>query len=97
VFLTFFFLYSIRSFGSAAMTLCYVARGTIDAYQVDDLKPWDIAAGALILREAGGVVMDTSGGEYDIMNPNVITAGTPQMAQTILEIIREVEVLLKNM
>jgi myo-inositol-1(or 4)-monophosphatase len=81
----------IRSYGSAALTLCFVACGIIDAYQVDDLQPWDIAAGALIIREAGGIVMDTSGGDYDIMKPNVITACTPALAATVLEIVREVQ------
>lgn len=51
----------IRSLGSAALSLCYVACGYNDAYQCDGLYPWDSAAGVLIVKEAGGYVCDTSG------------------------------------
>lgn len=54
-------IFRIRSFGSAALGLCYVACGRIDAYQCDGLYPWDAAAGTLIVREAGGHVVDSSG------------------------------------
>lgn len=47
--------------GSAALSLCYVAMGAWDAYQVDNLYCWDYSAGAIIIKEAGGVVLDTSG------------------------------------
>lgn len=51
----------MRAMGTAALGLCYVARGSMDAYQCDGLYPWDAAAGVLIVREAGGVVKDSSG------------------------------------
>ncbi|KRT80722.1 hypothetical protein AMK59_6004 [Oryctes borbonicus] len=51
----------IRSFGCASLGLCYVACGYNDAYQCDGLKPWDAAAGVVIVREAGGYVCDSSG------------------------------------
>lgn len=76
--------------GSAALSLAYVAQGVLDAYHIDDLKPWDIAAGALLIREAGGVVINTNGGSYDILKPNVITAGTVTLSQAILKIIQDV-------
>ena len=47
--------------GSAALALCYVASGIAEAYHVDALQCWDVAAGALIVREAGGVVIDSTG------------------------------------
>ena len=50
-----------RCIGSAALTLCYVASGIFDCYHVEDLKAWDIAGGAVILREAGGVIYHTKG------------------------------------
>lgn len=81
----------LRAFGSAALTLGYVAKGAIDAYNIEDLKPWDIAAGALIVMEAGGVVIDVSGGKYDIMKPNVIVAGNRKLAEEIREIVAEVD------
>ncbi len=51
----------VRRLGSAALDLCFVACGRFDGYWEDSLKPWDIAAGALIAREAGGAVSDLAG------------------------------------
>ena len=56
----------IRRAGSAALDLCYVAAGRIDGYWELKLKPWDVAAGALIVAEAGGVVSNFSPGEFSI-------------------------------
>jgi len=47
--------------GSAALTLCHVAMGAVEGYHSDNLMPWDVAAGVLIIKEAGGVVIDTNG------------------------------------
>lgn len=54
----------IRRIGSAALDLCWVAAGRFDAYWEYRLKPWDTAAGALIVSEAGGTVTDLDGGQY---------------------------------
>ena len=54
-----------RRLGSASIDLCLVACGWLDGYWERRLKPWDIAAGALICREAGGTVTSTSGGAFD--------------------------------
>jgi myo-inositol-1(or 4)-monophosphatase len=81
----------MRSLGSAALTLAYIAQGSIDAYNVEDLKPWDIAAGALLIQEAGGVVIDKTGGAYNIMKPDIIVAGTEELAQKVLEIVQEID------
>ena len=51
-----------RRLGSAALDLCYVGAGRLDGYWEKDLKPWDVMAGMLIAREAGGTVTDYSGG-----------------------------------
>jgi myo-inositol-1(or 4)-monophosphatase len=53
--------HGIRTMGSAALTLCHVAMGAVEGYHSDNLMPWDVAAGVLIIREAGGVVIDTNG------------------------------------
>lgn len=53
---------TLRHFGSAASELCYVAAGRLDAYFHDNLSPWDVAAGAIILQEAGGKISDFSNG-----------------------------------
>lgn len=78
------------------MTLGYLGKGSIDGYCIEFLKPWDIAAGALIVREAGGVIMDISGGEYDIMKPNIIAAGTQKVADEIKKILGEVQTKLET-
>ena len=54
----------IRRLGSAAIDLCYVARGTLDGYYEINLKPWDVAAGVLILQEAGGKITRQDGKTY---------------------------------
>lgn len=65
--------------------------GVIDAYNIEDLKPWDIAAGALIVQEAGGVVMDVGGGDFNIMKPNVIVAGNQSLANQIKVLIEDID------
>jgi myo-inositol-1(or 4)-monophosphatase len=55
---------AVRRLGSAAIDLCYVAAGRLDAFWESDLKPWDIAGGSLIVQEAGGRVTDMAGGGF---------------------------------
>lgn len=81
----------LRALGSAALTLGYVAKGAIDAYNIEDLKPWDIAAGALIVQEAGGTVLDVNEGKYNIMKPNIVAAGNEKLANEIKDIVNEVD------
>jgi len=56
----------VRRTGSAALDLCYTARGTFDFYYESSLKPWDIAAGILMVQEAGGKVTDLYGRPHDL-------------------------------
>ncbi len=65
----------IRRPGSAALDFAYVAAGRYDGFWELGLAPWDFAAGALLVREAGGVVTDLSGGSDFLQTGNVITAG----------------------
>ncbi|KAK9746812.1 Inositol monophosphatase family [Popillia japonica] len=85
----------IRSLGCASIGLCYVACGYNDAYQCDGLKPWDAAAGVLIVREAGGYVCDSSvenlGQEFDLMNPNFLAAASRALAQKYIAIERKAD------
>ena len=61
-FLCVFYLFSNRNIGSAALSMAYVAQGIIDILYDDVfLKPWDVAAGTLLIREAGGTVIDSKG------------------------------------
>jgi len=63
-----------RRAGSAALDLAYVACGRLDGYIELGLGPWDVAAGALMVQEAGGVVMDITGGERWLESGHVIAA-----------------------
>jgi myo-inositol-1(or 4)-monophosphatase len=76
----------IRRAGSAALDLAYVAAGRIDGYWEIGLKPWDLAAGELIVREAGGMVSDFSGGHKYITSGNIVAANAkilPSMLKRI--------------
>lgn len=64
----------IRRFGSAALDLCYTAAGRFDGYWEMKLKPWDVAAGILILTEAGGRVTDYQGGDYSIYDRELLSS-----------------------
>lgn len=57
---------AVRRDGAAALDLCYVACGRYDGFWERELSPWDVAAGALLVREAGGVTSDYAGGPLDI-------------------------------
>ena len=56
----------LRAFGCASLGFCLVAEGAFDGYWEWDLKPWDMAAGALIVMEAGGTVSSMSGAPFDL-------------------------------
>jgi myo-inositol-1(or 4)-monophosphatase len=77
----------VRRFGSAALDLAYVAAGRFDAFWERDLKPWDLAAGLLLVSEAGGVVRDAEGGEA-VLEQGTICAGTPEIQPQLLERLR---------
>lgn len=64
----------IRRFGSAALDFCWIACGRMDAGWEFDLKPWDIAGGLAILREAGGTATTPSGEPLDPWQPHVVTS-----------------------
>ena len=64
----------VRRYGSAALDLAWVAAGRYDAFWERGLKPWDIAAGMLMVREAGGVVSDLNGGEKALETGDVLAA-----------------------
>ena len=66
--------HGLRRMGAAAVDLCYVACGRFEGFFEYNLKPWDIMAGILIVREAGGVVTDFSGNEPDYSGSETIAA-----------------------
>lgn len=77
----------IRRFGSAALDLAWVAAGRYDGYWELNLKPWDIAAGIVLVREAGGFVTDPEGGD-PYANGNVV-AGNPALQPRLREAVAE--------
>jgi myo-inositol-1(or 4)-monophosphatase len=81
----------VRRFGSAALDLAWVAAGRYDGYWELGLKPWDVAAGVLILREAGGIVTDPSGAEFVVADAtaNDIVAGNAHLHGKLREIVAD--------
>ncbi len=76
----------IRRPGSAAMDLAYVACGRFDAFWETGLKIWDIAAGALLIQEAGGIVSDFNG-EQDFLESGNIVAGNSHLYDEVARIV----------
>ena len=64
----------IRRFGSASLDLAYVAAGRFDGFWEHGLQPWDMAAGILLVKEAGGVITDMNGGEQMLARGHVLCA-----------------------
>ena len=82
---------SIRRLGSAALNLCYVAQGRLDAYWAGALKVWDIAAGSLIASEAGATLTKQDGSPFDPWVGELLAAGSKNLSQELrvcLETIR---------
>jgi myo-inositol-1(or 4)-monophosphatase len=73
----------MRRTGSAALDLAYVAAGRFDGFFEFGLKPWDIAAGALLVEEAGGVIRHVTGAPFSILRGDVIAAA-PALAPELL-------------
>lgn len=76
----------IRRNGSAALDLCYVASGRLDGFWEWKLQPWDVAAGTLIVREAGGGVSDFRGGGFDLFGRQTLASNGrihPAMVATL--------------
>ncbi len=65
---------ALRRDGAAALDLCYVASGRYDGFWELNLSAWDVAAGALIVEEAGGRVSNFSGGKFDHYKPEVVAS-----------------------
>ena len=65
---------AVRRLGSAALDLCYVAAGRMDGFWEQHLKPWDMAAGALMLAEAGGAITALDGGPFDVRNGQLMAS-----------------------
>ncbi|MFH1793418.1 MAG: inositol monophosphatase family protein [Pseudomonadota bacterium] len=78
----------VRRMGAAALDLAYVAAGRLDGFWESGLSPWDMAAGILMIREAGGFVSDAEGGT-DMLEKGSIVAGNEIIQKTLLQTIRK--------
>lgn len=72
---------SVRRLGSAALNLCYVAHGRLDAYWANTLKPWDVAAGALIAHEASATLTGLYRKSFDLWSGEVLVCSTAALAE----------------
>lgn len=84
---------AVRRLGSAALNLCYVASGRLDAYWATSVQAWDIAAGALIAREAGGIVTNLDGGELDLARAELSASSTPELHDELMQLLRRAQVV----
>jgi myo-inositol-1(or 4)-monophosphatase len=78
----------IRRLGSVALDLAYVAAGRVDGFWEEGLNAWDIAAGMLLVREAGGFVSDKSGGR-DVLETGGIVAGNEHIHKALLDTLKK--------
>jgi len=83
--------HSVREIGSAVFNLASVAAGRLDAFWELSLGAWDVAAGALLVEEAGGTVTSASGGPLDLAAPSIV-ASNGKIHDEILKVLEEVRV-----
>ncbi len=74
-----------RRMGSAALNLCYVAAGNLDAYWASSVQAWDVAAGILLVEEAGGVVSALDGGPFNLETPTLVAACSGEVQWGLVE------------
>ncbi len=80
--------HSIRCPGPAALDISWVGAGSADCFFHAGIHCWDMAAGAVIVREAGGAVLSPDGGEFDLMGRGIVAAASRQLAQELAENIK---------
>lgn len=80
---------SIRRTGSAALDLAYLAAGRLDGIWEFSLKSWDIAAGAIMVREAGGIISDPLG-EENYLESGQVVAGNPRIYRSLLQTLKPI-------
>lgn len=80
---------AIRRTGSSALNLCYLAAGRFDIYWSYTTKIWDVAAGVLIVREAGGSVTSPDGGEFSLEDARFLAAANPKLHGLLREVAGE--------
>ena len=82
---------ALRRLGSAALNLCYVAAGQLDAYWATSVKLWDIAAGWLLVSEADGTVTHFDGSPASLDDPRFVSSSTTQLHNELLAVLNSTE------
>lgn len=77
----------LRRFGSAALDLVHVAKGRYEAFYEFGLKPWDVAAGAIIVQEAGGHVSDLNGTENWLQGPSILASASKHLHHQVVQLL----------
>jgi len=80
---------AIRRLGSAAIDIAYVAAGWLDGYWEIGIHPWDIAAGTLLVEEAGGLVTDLQGSKDYFKSPYALIAANPELHEKMRSVIQD--------
>jgi myo-inositol-1(or 4)-monophosphatase len=78
----------LRRYGAATLDLAWIAAGRLDAYWERDLSPWDLAAGSILVREAGGFITDLDGGDA-ILTKGSVVAGNDTMHRELLRLLQD--------
>jgi myo-inositol-1(or 4)-monophosphatase len=78
---------AVRRSGSAALNLAHVASGALDAFWATQIHAWDVAAGVLLIREAGGIVSSRSGESFDLWNPHFLAACGAELHGEMLRVL----------
>lgn len=78
---------AIRRTGSAALNLCYVACGRFDGYFARETKAWDVAAGALLVKEAGGTITGIDGRVFCVDRPMFVAAGSAKLHSELCSLV----------
>ncbi|XP_030016309.1 inositol monophosphatase 1-like [Sphaeramia orbicularis] len=78
-------VHGVRGAGTAAVNMCLVASGCVEAYYEVGVHVWDVAAGSVIVEEAGGVLMDVEGGPVDLMSRRIVAANNGTVAHRIVK------------
>jgi myo-inositol-1(or 4)-monophosphatase len=76
---------AVRRSGSAALNFAYLAKGAVDAFWARHIHPWDVAAGVLLVREAGGIVTSRDGTEFDLWKPDFLAAASGELHAKLLQ------------
>jgi len=80
---------ALRRLGSAALNLAYVAAGRLDGYFAESVKTWDVAAGVLLIEEAGGIVSAIDGSPLDLEQPRLAAAASRPLHDELVAVLRD--------